>query len=70
MVFSLKAEAVILKAEAVILKAKGTVNKKLVGLQVNNSAEVKQKSFIPTIFFYLYLIAGRSCYPEGKSDCK
>ena len=63
MVFSLKAEAVILKAEAVILKAKGTVNKKLVGLQVNNSAEVKQISFIPTIFLYLYLIAGRS-------DCK
>ena len=55
MVFSLKAEAVILKAEADILKAKGTVNKKLVGLQVNNSAEVKQKSFIPTIFFIFIL---------------
>ena len=55
MVFSLKAEAVILKAEAVILKAKGTVNKKLVGLQVNNSAEVKQISFIPTIFFIFIL---------------
>ena len=60
---------VILKAEAVILKAKGTVNKELVGLQVNNSAEVeKYNLFLPIC--YVYCIAVRSCYPEGRSNCK
>ena len=69
MFFSSKAEAGILNAEAVILNAEGTVYKELVGLKVKNSAEVKKYHlFLP--FFYLYLIAGRSCYLEVRSNCK
>ena len=69
MFFSSKAEAGILNAEAVILNAEGTVYKELVGLKVKNSAEVKKcHLFLP--IFHLYLIAGRSRYPEGGSNCK
>ena len=69
MFFSSKAEAGILNAEAVILNAEGTVYKELVGLKVKNSAEVKKYHlFLP--FFYLYLIAGRSCYLAVRSNCK
>ena len=52
-----------------MLKAEATVNIELVGLPVNNSAEVKKYNlFLPS--FYLYIIAGRSCYPEGRGNCK
>jgi hypothetical protein len=58
-----------MQTEAVIMKAEATVNKEMVGLPVNNSADVKKcHLFLP--IFHLYLIAGRSRYPEGGSNCK
>jgi hypothetical protein len=52
------------------LEARETLNKEIVGLPGDFSAEVKRIVMINSIQVLLYLIAGRNCYLGGRGNCK